>query len=579
MTDQQIPPGQGASDQDKKPDALVEALRDLPRLRELQDDRWAGKVFEPPPPLVSRIASVAQGCGGILLLLASLPMILAAMWYGYYVWGPLLMLAGGVLLTAGITGVWRGRLTAVLAALLVLAGLLIVATQWSQFIPAAGALAPLGQFSIAYSPATLMMGVALVIALVLHLVTLAYWKRLKRPHPRGLAIWLTFIVVAIVLAVAMHIAQQDQRQKWMDEKRDLWHAVPGESDLALGLNANVTLGYSFVTLEEGDDDRLKIRQAELDAALESGISVMRVAVSGDLALEAENPRMFNSTDEKDGNNTRTQAEIEARRTARLSRQAEAEQAYLERLNESGIDLYLADSQYSPYLLVWASSDDGQDDRVPWEDFIRVHEQRVRSYAEKFQPAYYEVINEPGAYKQFSAVEPPGATEEERLDAWLAHTEDLIAAVREVSPQTQIGVGIALADDFDLDFYERVLALDGLDFVSFRVFQPAAFERLQDLFADHGHPADSGKRWMISETWYGYCLAPQRSMALDADWLEVAVGFGAEFGAEAVLPTDFGCFIEPGGTLFGTMADANNRTEVYNAWTALTARWNAAGDGS
>jgi hypothetical protein len=294
-----------------------------------------------------------------------------------------------------------------------------------------------------------------------------------------------------------------------------------------------------------------------------------------LALEAETPRMFLDVDEKDGNADRTPEEILARQTARFARQTEVENNYLTRVDESGLT-YLVDLQYSPYFWCGPATRISRVTACPGRTFTGPHVDRVRSYAGQLKPAYYEVVNEPSAYNNFSGIAEPGETDVERLDAWIAHPEELVAAVREVSPDTRIGVGISLADDFDLDYYERVLAVDGIDFVSFRVFQPAALDRITDVFAERGSPADAGKSWIISETWYGYCLAPQRSMALDGDWLKVAVEFGAEYGAAAVLPTDFGCFIEPGGTLFGDMGDPANRTEVYQAWADLAAQWNAPG---
>ncbi len=67
-----------------------------------------------------------------------------------------------------------------------------------------------------------------------------------------------------------------------------------------------------------------------------------------------------------------------------------------------------------------------------------------------------------------------------LELWVAQTEHLIEIVHEESPETRIGVTIALDNDFNLDYYERVLHLDGIDQIGVRIFQPAAFEMSRTL---------------------------------------------------------------------------------------------------
>jgi len=93
----------------RKPDPIVEAMRDIPRLRAVEEVEGRKGPFLPPPPMASRIGGMAQGCGGVLLTVTAIMMLLAAMWFGYYLWGPGLLLAGGLLLIAGTVGVWRGR--------------------------------------------------------------------------------------------------------------------------------------------------------------------------------------------------------------------------------------------------------------------------------------------------------------------------------------------------------------------------------------------------------------------------------------------------------------------------------------
>jgi hypothetical protein len=171
MTDHETP----QPVQEPPKDALVEALRDIPRLRELKDDRWRARS-RAPPPLVSRLGARLRAAAA-LLILASLPMLMTALWYGYYLWGRCCC-SRALLLMVGSANVFRGRRTAVIAAVVVLAGVLMVAFQWTRFVPAAGALAP-GPVRHALFPVTMLVGVALVMTFLLHAVALAYWKRLK----------------------------------------------------------------------------------------------------------------------------------------------------------------------------------------------------------------------------------------------------------------------------------------------------------------------------------------------------------------------------------------------------------------
>ena len=71
--------------------------------------------------------------------------------------------------------------------------------------------------------------------------------------------------------------------------------------------------------------------------------------------------------------------------------------------------------------------------------------------------------------------------------------------------------------------------------------------IEDILAERGRPQDNGKEVWLAETWYGYCLAPQRSMDLDSEWLEVVVAFALKESISGVMPSDYGCFLQEGGT--------------------------------
>lgn len=543
---------------EKTPDPIVQAMRDIPRLRAVEEieGRKLKGPFLPPPPFASRVGGMAQGCGGVLLTLTAILMLLAAMWFGYYLWGPGLLLAGGLLLIIGTVGVWQGRRAPLIVSLAAIVVLAVVAYFWYSFVPAAGALSPIGSLGVFLGPAVLLIILVLLAALIADVVALFSWRRLAAATMRSAVIWGALSALLVVAALAFHFSQQSQRETWLQERRDAWRAEAASEPEHVGSSANVTLGYSFVTAEEDDDSRLDVRLAELQAALEAGADVVRLSASGDMRLEAEQPRLFKPDEKKDP------AEEQARIEARLARQQADEDAYMQALAEAGVDLILSDSQYTPYLLMQANDEE----KVPWEDFARIQEERVRYYAARYQPMAYEVITEPSQYAAYSGIAMPEDADE--LALWLEQARRLAAAVGEESPDTLVGVTISLIDDLDLDFYEQALTLDELDFIGVRVFQPGAFDVLEDLFTERGHPADYGKELWLLETWYGYCLAPQRSMELDAMWLETVTAFAAKERISAVLVNDYGCFIQEGGTLFQANVDLNGRTEVWERWQEL-----------
>lgn len=544
-----------------QPDNLVSALRDIPRLRSIEEEA-PGKVkdMRPPPPFVSRISGFTQGCGGLLLMLVSLVMLLSAFTYGFYLWGPGLLLAGGIVLVVGTVGVWRGQRVPVVVSLVALAAAVAIGYYWEAFISIAGRLTPLGGIGVLLGPAASLIALVLIAALASNAISLVYWRRLFPSTARGLTIWVGGSLALVLVVIVLHVTQQQQREAWMNDQLDAWRAEASGDALHMGTSMNVTLGYTFTTLEEGDLDYLDVHLADLAAAMEADSAVVRVGASGDMLLEAGAPVLFD-VDEEDPESVQEAED-------RIERQLLAEQAFMDAVQDSGLDLVIADYQYSPYLIVRASEDDGE--ATTWIDFVELQEERIRYYAGLYQPEYYEILNEPSQYKEYSSIQDPEGGNV--LDAWIAQIRRLTTAVQEESPDTQIGVTIALQQQLDEDIYVQLLEMDDIDFIGFRMFQPAAFEVLEDMFAELGHPADHGKEVWIVETWYGACLAPQRSQELDAKWLELAAVFASKERMSGVLASDFGCFVSEGGTRISDDPDLDSRTDVWRDWADLIAVW-------
>lgn len=549
-----------APDEPRKPDAVISALRDIPRLRSIEEEA-PGKFrsHRPPPPMVSRISGLSQGCSGVLMLLLSVVMIMAAISYGFYLWGPGILMVSAMVVIAATIGVWRGQRVPVAVSIVALFAAMIIGYQWEAFITIAGRLVPLGGVGMLIGPAAGLIAMVLLVALVSNLLSLIYWRRLFPSTTRGIAIWVGSALALVVIAVVFHFTQQQQREAWLTDHYDEWTAEAETDSLQLGSSLSVTLGYSFTTAEEDDTNFFDVHSAELKAAKEAGTQVIRLTASGDMLLEAETPTMFD-IDEEDPESVQEAQD-------RIDRQLQLETDYMALVQESGADLVLVDYQYSPYLLMLSYD---TEESMPWADFIELQENRIRHYAALYQPAFYEIVNEPSQYEEYSAISGP--EDEDEVDAWVEQTTRLITAVQEESPDTQIGVSLALQRDLDEAFYLKLLDMDGIDYIGFRIYQPAAFQVLEDFLLDNGHPAEYGKQLWINETWYGACLAPQRSQKLDGLWLETVAAFAATEDIATVLASDFGCFVNEGGTRTTSDPDLEGRTDVWETWRDLIAKW-------
>jgi hypothetical protein len=402
------------------------------------------------------------------------------------------------------------------------------------------------------------------VTLFAHVVSLLYWKKLKTVRSRAFMFWVAAAFAACIISVVLHMTQQRQRENWLTDHKSTWTAEAATNKLTIGWSGNVTLGYSFVQSNDTDDSGFDARLAELNAALEGGSEIVRISASGDLLLEAQVARLFELKDDASDEDKQKAAD-------RLTNQQVAEDEYMARVQESGTKLVLVDAQYSPYLIVQGGENDG--DKMVWDDFAQIQEDRVRHYAELYHPYAYEVISEPEGYATYSAVDEPDDVD--RVDLWATQAERLIKAVKEASPDTLVGITISIDSDFEKEFYARMLENKDLDYLGVRLFQPGAFQVIEDLLKEKGEPREFGKQFWIVETWYGYCLAPQRSMKLDSEWLELVAAFAAKESISTMLANDYGCFLQAGGTALQTFDKSDGRTEAWKRWRDLIQTWTPA----
>ncbi len=564
MSEKEVRPDDTSEETPSPQDPVVSALRDIPRLRSIHEEKGSVKPFVPPPPFASRVGGLGQGCSGVLLVLTGLVMLLTAMWFGFYLWGPGLVLTAGLFLIGGTGGVWRGYRMPLIASTAAILALALVSYFWMSYVPVAFRLMPVAGLGLLLGSLWYIVVMVVVVTLIAHGISLFYWKKLKSVRSRAFMFWIAAAFAACIISVVLHVTQQQQRQTWLDDHKDTWTAEAATDQLNIGWTGNVTLGYSFVQSSETDDSGFDARLAELNAALEGGSELVRISASGDLLLETQVPRLFELKDDASDEDKQKAAD-------RLTNQQAAEDEYMARVKESGVKLVLVDAQYSPYLIVQGGENDG--DKLTWDEFTQIQENRIRHYAELYQPYAYEVVSEPSGYATYSAVDE--GDDVDRVALWVAQTERLIKAVNEVSPDTLIGVTISIDSDFEKDFYAALLENKDLDYLGVRLFQPGAFQVIEDLFKDQGEPREYGKQFWIVETWYGYCLAPQRSMKLDAEWLDLVAAFSAKESITTMLANDYGCFLQPGGTALQTFDKADGRTDVWKRWRDLIQVWKPA----
>ena len=548
-------------------DTYAEMIRSLPRMRDHGGNSL--KEFVAPPPTLVRIGAAAQGCTGILLALLAIPMVLVSLWSGYYLWGPGLFLIGGIVLTVASVGIWRGMRLSLIVAMVGLIVLGAVATQWMSFVPAVVVLSPLGELGLLFDPVVRMLAFLMLLTLIILGMSALYWRRLHPWSARRPAIWVGVLVVLIGSVVILNFTQTNQIKSSLEDSKQDWIAEAKTDTVTLGANVEVTLGSSFLTADADTDPRLDVRLAELAAVIDTGASPVRIKAGGDMWLEAVDPMLYRSAPGEDETPEPLTEEEADEAQDRVARQQGYEAQYLTALRATDAELFLSDSFSSQYLLTKASLYES----IAWDEFAELHTARIRRYAEELQPAAYEVVSEPSVYQQYSGLEEvDDQDEDEYLENWVAHTEELVAAVEEVSPETLIGVSLWMTDDFDKEYYQRVLEIDGIDFVGVRMYQLSNFDQLTEDLAELGHPQDYGKQLWIVETWYGYCLAPQRSMEIDADWLEASVAYAAKENVSAVYAKDLGCFLQEGGSLFADTVEEDGRTGAFEVWQELVQQW-------
>jgi hypothetical protein len=136
-----------------------------------------------------------------------------------------------------------------------------------------------------------------------------------------------------------------------------------------------------------------------------------------------------------------------------------------------------------------------------------------------------------------------AADQQVLDAnnWILLLDRLIAAVKEVSPNTRVGVSVdanvydnSTGDKFDLAFLQKAVTVPGLSFIGFDIYTANAFTDTQKFLNSVNI---NNKAVWINEAWSitssGFANPDQES--LDPKWAQMLLEFGRVIHAQGVSP--------------------------------------------
>ena len=209
-------------------------------------------------------------------------------------------------------------------------------------------------------------------------------------------------------------------------------------------------------------------------------------------------------------------------------------------------------------------------KLSWSQFRAAWVQRVATLAARYHPAYYVVVKEPGWYFPMISGFPPLNSSD-----WINLTQQLITAVKNVSPNTQVGIAVPgnmyhESTRLDLNYLIAARNLAGLDFIGFDIYGPVGQNDTQTFLNTYG---SGGKRVWIAETW-GTSSSPynQSRSSADVAWIKSIYAFGQQIHAQYVFPfytNIFASYSQPPSNATQLVAYFQNRTPVFYAYKNIT----------
>ncbi len=190
-------------------------------------------------------------------------------------------------------------------------------------------------------------------------------------------------------------------------------------------------------------------------------------------------------------------------------------------------------------------------KLPWNQFETAWVQRVRDIAALYHPEYYTVVKEPGWYAPMIAgltrnTSSPADRQVLSVDTWISLLKKLAAAVKQVSPNTEVGISIPGDSLYHgqvplyVPLMKAASQLPGIDYLGFDIYDANSFNdtlRFLDTVGSHGKAVWINEAW--STTSERGASDPNRSQ-LDVQWMKALYQFALYIHAQGVSPffTDF-----------------------------------------
>ncbi len=241
--------------------------------------------------------------------------------------------------------------------------------------------------------------------------------------------------------------------------------------------------------------------------------------------------------------------------------------YINGMQSNGTQVVIADAGAGLYYsnpLTWAQF------KVAWI-------QRVQTIAERYHPAYYIVIKEPGFYvPQIS--DASTNTQFQNVSDWGNLTLALVNAVKQVSPNTKVGFTVPAnlyhqQSYLQADILSAVIHIPQLDFIGFDIYNINGFEdtlRFLTQIGSNGKPVWSAEAWSTEGT--GVFNSSRAS--LDAEWAQVVYDFALHIHAQVLAPfyTDaFASYQQPPTNTANLLSYYQGRTPVFTAFQNIIAQ--------
>ena len=372
----------------------------------------------------------------------------------------------------------------------------------------------------------------------------------RRRHGGWSALQVSFVILLLFLSSALRFAPYALAQSsssitesWVDQQLAAW-APASVNPMNFGVPAlRISYGNNYEPYNTEP-----VINSSLGVIEQTGVNLVRIDMGFDAFL---------------ANDTST---------------IKAFDTYTKWINDSGKQLVLADAsaeRYRSYPLTWTNF------KEQWY---------IRDYilAQRYHPAYFIVVKEPGWYYPMISDASYNAQVYNATD-WQVLVENLVKAVHLASPQTKVGVAVAAIDlyddpayqgrtSFNVQFLQDCEKIQNLSFIGFDIYDIPGFDGTQQFLSQVG---TGGKAVWIAEAWSadGTVVTDPSRSALDANWIRALYYFGLKVHAQTIEPfySDlFASYGTPPQDTTSLLQFFQNRTPVFNEFQQIIST-NRAGE--